>query len=65
MGEFQEAIEAASKLLIDLPESPDCYRIIGIAHGEMGHKALAVQNLQKAIELGDDTAASVLPRYQK
>ena len=65
VGEFQEAIEAASKLLIDLPESPDCYRIIGIAHGEMGHKALAVQNLQKAIELGDDTAASVLPRYQK
>ena len=64
MGEFQPAIDAATKLLIDLPENPDCYRILGIAHGELGQKAKAVQYLQKAINLGDETAVSILPRYQ-
>ena len=64
VGEFQPAIDAATKLLIDLPENPDCYRILGIAHGELGQKAKAVQYLQKAINLGDETAVSILPRYQ-
>lgn len=64
VGEFEEAIDAATRLLADLPENPDCYRIIGVAHGELGHKKLAVENLTKAQQLGDDVAASFLPKYQ-
>lgn len=64
VGEFQPAIDAATSLLKDLPENPDCYKIIGIAHGELGHKALAQQNLLKAQQLGDTTAGSFISKYQ-
>lgn len=64
VGEFQPAIDAATSLLKDLPESPDCYKIIGIAHGELGHKALAQQNLLKAQQLGDTTVESFISKYK-
>lgn len=64
VGEFQQAIDAATKLLKDLPESPDCYKIIGIAYGELGKKALAQQNLQKAKSLGDDTVDPFIQKYK-
>ena len=63
-GLFDEAIKAAQNTLTLLPENPDCYKIIGIAHGELGHKAQAVQALNKAIELGDETAQPFLQKYQ-
>ncbi|MBQ5881061.1 MAG: serine protease, partial [Bacteroidaceae bacterium] len=63
-GLFDEAIKAAQNTLTLLPENPDCYKIIGIAHGELGHKAQAVQALSKAIELGDETAQPFLQKYQ-
>lgn len=64
VGEFQPAIDAATSLLKDLPESPDCYKIIGIAHGELGHKAIARQNLLKAQQLGDTTVESFISKYK-
>ena len=43
----------------------DYYKIMGIAHGELKHKAQAQKYLQKAIELGDETAAPFLKKYIK
>lgn len=63
-GLYDEAIKAAQNTLTLLPENPDCYKIIGIAHGELGHKAKAVEALNKAIELGDETAQPFLQKYQ-
>lgn len=64
VGEFKDAIDAATKLLRDLPENPDCYKIIGISYGELGKKALAQQNLQKAKSLGDDTVDTFIQKYK-
>lgn len=64
-GVYDEALAVARKTLELLPESPDCYKIMGIAHGELGQKAQAVECLTKARELGDETADAYLRKYGK
>lgn len=64
VGEFEQALDAANKLQADMPDSPDCYKILGIAHGELGHKAQARQYLEKAQQLGDTTVSSFIKKYQ-
>lgn len=64
VGEFQMAVDAAKNLLAELPENPDCYKIIGISYGELGHKADALKNLQKAQELGDTTVTTFIEKYK-
>lgn len=64
VGEFEDAITAASNLLEDLPESPDCYKVIGIASGELGKKQEAEENLQHALQLGDTSVLPFLEKYQ-
>ena len=64
VGEFQQAITAATALLKDLPESPDCHKVIGISYGELGKKALAQQHLQKARALGDTTVDQFIQKYK-
>lgn len=65
IGEYQSAIQAAQNILKQLPENPDCYKILGIAHGELKHKAQALQYLKKTQELGDDSVKKLLERYNK
>ena len=64
IGELDTAARAARALLKELPENPDCYKIIGIVLGEQGKKAEAVQSLNKAQQLGDDTVAPLIEKYQ-
>ena len=64
VSEFERAVETAQSVLKELPENPDCYKIIGIAYGELGKKALAQQNLQKAKALGDDTVDTFIQKYK-
>lgn len=63
VGEFDDAITAASNLLKDLPESPDCYKVIGIAYGELGKKQEAQENLQHALRLGDTSVVPFIEKY--
>lgn len=65
IGEYQSAITAAQKVLKQLPENPDCYKILGIAHGELKHKTQALQYLRKAEELGDNSVKKLIERYNK
>jgi len=65
VGVFDEALSAARKALQLLPESPDCYKIMGIAYGELGDKAKAVECLTKARSLGDETVDTYLQKYGK
>lgn len=64
VGQWDDAIATAQDLLNELPENPDCYKIIGIAYGEKKQKALAIKNLNKAKELGDDTVDAFLKKYK-
>lgn len=63
-GLFKECIEACHALLATTPDWADAYKLMGIAHGELGQKAQAVAALTKARELGDETATTYLKKYQ-
>ncbi|MBP5628426.1 MAG: hypothetical protein J6X27_01120, partial [Bacteroidaceae bacterium] len=55
-GHFEEAIFTATQAQKLDPTDPDSYKLIGISLGELGRKAEARQNLQRAYELGDEQA---------
>ena len=55
-GHFEEAIYTATQAQKLDPYDPDSYKLIGISLGELGRKAEARQNLQRAYELGDEQA---------
>ena len=63
-GLFKEAIETCEKSLKILPENPDCYKIMGIAYGELKNKKKAKEALLKAQSLGDPTVAPFIQKYQ-
>lgn len=64
VGMFKEALASGKKALEGQPDNPNCYKIMGIACGELKDKANAVAYLKKAQELGDSTAAEFLEKYQ-
>lgn len=55
-GHFEEAIYTATQAQKVDPNDPDSYKLIGISQSELGRKAEARQNLQRAYELGDPQA---------
>lgn len=63
-GLYPEAIETCATYLKQLPGNPDCYKIMGIAYGQLGKKKEALTHLQKAKELGDPTADAFIQKYQ-
>lgn len=63
VGLTEDAIAAAEAVLKDLPENPDCYKIIGVGHGMLGDRAKAAEALAKAVSLGDESAEELLRKY--
>lgn len=63
-GLYEETITSCTALLKDFPESSDCYKLMGIAYGELGQKTEAQAALAKAKELGDTTADSYIETYK-
>lgn len=64
LGMFEEAIRSANKAIQLNNEGTDAYRIIGIAYGESKQKKLCIENLEKAVELGDEHAQELLDQYK-
>lgn len=64
-GMNEECIEAAQRSLTLLPENPDAYKAMGIAHGELGHKADALNHLSRAQALGDPDVHTLIEHYAK
>lgn len=64
LGQFDDAIVYAKRAIGLDPKGIDGYRLLGIAYGETKKKQLAIQNLQKAKELGDDHADELLKQYK-
>lgn len=60
MGDYDEAIFAGQQALKANPKGADAYKAIGLAQGEKGNKKEALQNLQKAKELGDPQAEMLM-----
>ena len=63
-GLYPEAIGACEKSLKMLPENPDCYKIMGIAYGELNDTKKAQEYLKKAKDLGDPTIDTFIQKYQ-
>lgn len=64
-GMYEEAIVAANEAKAVTPSNADVFKAIGIAHGELGHKADALTNLSRAQALGDTDAQKFIERYSK
>lgn len=64
VGQIDEAIAAARETIKLDAEFADAYRILGICLQEKGKKQEARQNLQKAVDLGDELSKGVLEKLQ-
>ena len=64
-GQTDDCIEACQQALRLNDQLSDAYRIMGYAQVQKGDKALGKQNLQKAVDMGDETAKELLEKYVK
>jgi tetratricopeptide (TPR) repeat protein len=60
---FDECIESCQHALRLNPDIIDAYRIMGYAQLQKGDKTNARQNLQKAIDMGDEAARMLMNTY--
>ena len=65
VNQVDESIEAARQCIALDPENSDAYRIMGYAQIQKGDKTAARQNLQKAVELGDESAQELINQFLK
>lgn len=65
VGMTDEAIETAKGCISIAPQESDGYLFLGLAQCLKGQKAEGLQNLNKAKELGNDQAQSLIDKYGK
>ena len=65
VGMTDQAIETAKGLINLAPQESDGYLFLGLAQCVKGQKAEGVQNLNKAKELGNSQAQSLIDKYSK
>ena len=65
VGLFDEAIATATECVKTAPDHSDGYLFLGIAQCQKGLKAEGLKNLQKARELGDSQADTLIEKYSK
>ena len=65
VGLLDEAIATATECINIAPDHSDGYLFLGIAQCQKGLKAEGLKNLQKARELGDSQADTLIEKYSK
>lgn len=65
VNQIDQCIEAAQKCIELSTDYPDAYRILGYAQIQKGDKVSAKKNLERAKELGDETAQEIMDTYLK
>ena len=65
VGMTDQTIETAKSLINLAPQESDGYLFLGLAQCVKGQKAEGVQNLNKAKELGNSQAQSLIDKYSK
>jgi len=65
VGMTDEAIKSAQDCIELAPQESDGYLLLGLAQCVKGQKAEGLQNLNKAKELGNDQAQSLIDKYSK
>lgn len=62
---IDESIKAAKKCIEVDSSYVDAYRILGYAQLQKGDRKSALENLKKAVEMGDTTAQQIIDEYLK
>lgn len=65
VGQYAEAELTAAECIRLAPDQSDGYLFLGLAQCLQGKKAEGAKNLQRASEMGDPQAASLIERYSK
>ena len=65
VGKTDDAIESAKKCISMAPQESDGYLLLGLAQCVKGQKAEGLTNLNKAKELGNSQAQSLIDKYSK
>lgn len=65
VGMTDDAIESAKKCISMAPQESDGYLLLGLAQCVKGQKAEGLTNLNKAKELGNSQAQSLIDKYSK
>lgn len=65
VNQLDESIKAAQQTIQLDSENAAAYRMLGYAQLQKGDKTSAVQNLNRAKELGDDAAQEIIDKYVK
>lgn len=64
LGQNDEALVTAQRAVSLNPQGSDGYKVLGIAYGETKQKRKAIENLQKAKQLGDTTIDELIKDYK-
>ncbi len=64
-NQLDNAIAACQKAIELEPDYIDCYRIMGVCYAQKGMKEKALEALNKAKEMGDAHADSLIKKYAK
>ncbi len=64
VGMIDECMEEARQCLQLEPDNTDAYRILGYAQFQKGQKQIGRQNLQKAADMGDEAAKTILEKLK-
>ena len=65
VGKTDDAIESAKECISMAPQESDGYLLLGLAQCVKGQKAEGLTNLDKAKELGNSQAQSLIDKYSK
>lgn len=65
VGHYEDAAATATECIHTDPDLSDGYLFLGYAQCLLGKKAEGIKNLQKAKELGDGQAQSLIDKYSK
>ena len=65
VGKTDDAIESAKECISIAPQESDGYLLLGLAQCVKGQKAEGLTNLNKAKELGNSQAQSLIDKYSK
>ena len=65
VNQLDEAVKAAQQTLQLDSQNADAYRMLGYALLQKGDKTGALQNLNRAKELGDEAAQEIINTYLK
>jgi tetratricopeptide (TPR) repeat protein len=65
VGKTDEAIATAQQSIRISPDNSDGYLILGLAQCVKGQKSEGIQNLNKAKELGNSQAQTLIEKFSK